>query len=343
MNLKFDDFNTLTFDNVAVKNSGYSSNTGTGVGMVIKTRGISGDSSDYTRAPASLQSVNITGGSIEGSTGTGIRFETLSNGNGGQPVVRISGTQFKNNRSDIAVDRTNVDARGAVFVGAGDGFAIEDRVLHALDTTGRGLVTWDAGNVYVTQSSGSIQRGVDASAAGSTVNVAGGTFAEDVSVNTPRNLKFNTTTLGSLALGEGAAGSGIGGTVTAYGAGGFAFDAKASFRLLSDTTLATTGADIKLLGDIQNDGAVARALRLIAGSGTTRGNVHMNTGGSASGFLGALDVSANNFKLDSTLNAGGDVTGSINSLGNIEIVSGGDIQSKITAKELTAEAQGSID
>ncbi len=157
VNLKYDTFSSLTFDNVVVKNSGYSSGTGNGVAMVIKTRGIPGDTA-YAAAPASLQSVNIIGGSIEDSV-SGLRVETLSNGSGGQSAVSISGgTQFRNNVTDIAVDQTNVDARGAVFVGAADGFAIEDRVTHALDSAGRGLVTWTPGNVYVTQSSGSVQR-----------------------------------------------------------------------------------------------------------------------------------------------------------------------------------------
>jgi hypothetical protein len=316
--------------------------------------------------------VNIVGGSIEDSV-SGLRVETLSNGSGGQPTVTISGrTQFKNNRTDITVDRTNVDARGAVFVGAADGFAVENRVTHALDTAGRGLVSWNAGNVYVTQASGSIQRGVDVAGVGDTVNVANASFAEDVAVNSRRNLAFNDTRLQSLTLNSGAAGSGIGGAVTAEGAGGFNF--KTNVNLLSDTTLATRGADITFTGDIQNAGGVARALRLVAGSGTARGNVYMNTGGLEKTPLGYFDVSANNFKLDSTLwvsaykidalgnvalststlraqdtgaastlNAGGDVTGSTQSLGSVEIVSGGDIVANITATDIVAKAQGAMD
>lgn len=196
VNLKYGAYGSLNFDNVVVKNSGNANSTA----VVIKTRGIPGDSSDYARLPASLQSINITGGSIEDSASAGIRFETLSNGSGGQPTVTISGTRFKNNNSkDITVDGTSVDARGAVFVGAADGFAIEDRVTHALDTTGRGLVTWTAGNVYVTQNSGSIQRGVDAVALGGTVNLASGTYVQ------PTTLKINR----SVTL----AGSGQGATV----------------------------------------------------------------------------------------------------------------------------------
>lgn len=372
VNLKYGDYGSLTFDNVVVRNSGASSGSPTAAAVVIKTRGIAGDSSDYARLPASLQSVNITGGSIEGAGQTGLRFETLNNGSGGQPAVTVNGTQFKNNAGkDIVVDNTSVDARGAVFVGASNGFAIEDRVTHALDATGRGLVTWTAGNVYVTQNSGSIQRGVDAARTGDTVNVANASFAENVAVNSRRDMAFNNTRLQSLTLGSGAAGSGIGGSVTAGGSAGFLFNAPV--RLLADTTLATTGADITLNGDIQNAGSVARGLRLITGTGSARGNARMTTGGSATGPLGYFDVSANSFSLANTLwvgaykidalgnvtlsnntlraqdgnaasslNAGGDVTGSTISQGSVAVVSAGNIQANIAGTDVVAQAQGAM-
>lgn len=664
INLKYDAFNSINFDNVVVKNSGYSSNSPTTSAVVIKTRGIAGDSTDYTAAPASLQSVNISGGSIEDSSRTGLRIETLrsgngngnGNGNGGQTTVTINGTQFKNNGQDIVVDNTSVDARGAVFVGAADGFAIEDRVTHALDTTGRGLVTWADGNVYVTQNSGSLQRGVDAVVAGGTVNVGSGThvqartvtvnrsmtlagsgqgatvidasgvsgygiqvtaddvslrdftvygpsadvassygikvaptggasarlhnfsisnvtsrgagraeldlngvdgalidhvtadgapvgndvattqgagiqltdsanvtvtnsstrnnawgglalyqanrfynqqvnnitvtannsfternpvylqdeshsrdfgalniagfnfavrnastaddnnqytwlqasqqnaydyavnlgsaassyiqgwsgaqttqtfhvgtgnllgggtqamsiattlgtaadgasinvgagtYAENVVVNNPFNLFFTGATVHSLSLTSGAEGSGIGGTVTADGAGGFKFDG--AVNLLGDTTLTTQGADIAFTADIQNAGGVARALRLIAGSGGARGNVFVKTGGKEIDALGQFDVSANAFTLEhtlwvkgykidalgdvalsdstlkavdaasaSTLSAGGDVKGSTTNAGSVEVISGGDIIGKITGTDVVAKAEGSM-
>jgi filamentous hemagglutinin family protein len=656
INLKYDDFNSVNFDNVVVKNSGASSGDPTAAAVVIKTRGIAGDT-DYMAAPASLQSVNISGGSIEGSSHTGLRIETLSNGSGGQPAVTISaGTQFKNNGQDISVDNTRVDASGAVFVGAADGFAIEDRVTHALDATGRGLVTWTDGNVYVTQTSGSIQRGVDAVVAGGTVNVDGGTYvqpttlkvdrsltlagsgqgstvidargvsgyginvtadnvslkdftlygpsanvagsygikvapvgdasarlrnfsisnvtsrgagraeldlngvdgalidhvtadgapvgsntgstqgagiqltdsanvtvtnsttrnnawgglalyqsnryynqqvnnitvansnsfternpvymqdesasqgfgalsiagfdfavrnagtadnnyqytwlqgsqqnaldyavnlgsagssyvqgwngaqatqdfqvgignllgggtqalsigtamgnaatganirvgagtyAEDVVVNNPYNLYFGGSTLHGLTLNAGAGGSGISGSVTVDGAGGILFNAPVS--LLGDATLVTLGANITLNGDVQNAGSVARALRLVAGTGSTRGNVHMVTGGTETNALGRFEVVANDFSLDSTLwvkgygidalgnvalsnhtlrgqdatqsntvNAGGDVSGSTISQGTVQVTSGGDVSANVTASEVAVAAVGDV-
>jgi len=183
INLKFADYSSITFNNVVVENSGYSSGRSTGAAVVIKTRGGPGDSSSYTKRPATLQALNINGGRIEGSQGQGLRIEDLSNGEGGQPTVRIDGMRFADNGMDIVVaGKTNVDATGATFEGAADGFAIEDRVYHALDQAGLGLVTWDAGHIYVTQDSGSIQRGLDAADAGDTVHVGAGTFAENLSV-----------------------------------------------------------------------------------------------------------------------------------------------------------------
>ncbi|SFU27672.1 filamentous hemagglutinin family N-terminal domain-containing protein [Polaromonas sp. YR568] len=206
---------------------------------------------------------------------------------------------------------------------------------------------------------------------GANIRVAGGTFAEDVVVNNPYNLYFSGSTLRSLALGSGASGSGISGTVTASGAGGIVFDAPVS--LLGDTTLATQGADITLNGDIQNGGGVARALSLVAGTGASRGNVHMVSGGTEASALGQFAVVSNAFSLASTLwvkgygidalgnvalsnhtlrgqdasatntlNAGGDVSGSTISLGAVQVTSGGDVSANVTASEVAVAAVGDV-
>ena len=52
----------------------------------------------------------------------------------------------------------DLNATSVSFPGAADNFAIEDLVWHELDDVTLGLVTWTAGNVYVTPLSGSIQR-----------------------------------------------------------------------------------------------------------------------------------------------------------------------------------------
>lgn len=218
----------------------------------------------------------------------------------------------------------------------------------------------------------SISTTLDRAGNGADIRVGAGRYAEDVVVDNPYNLYFSGSTVSSLTLNTGAAGSGIGGTVTADGSGGFKFDAPVN--LLADTTLTTMGANISFNGDVQNAGGVARGLRLIAGSGSTRGNVHMTTGGSAGGPLGQFDVSANQFSLASTLwvkgykidalgnvtlssstlraqdtsaantlNAGGNVTGSTISLGSVEVVSAGNIEGNFAGTNVVAQAQGAMD
>jgi filamentous hemagglutinin family protein len=215
---------------------------------------------------------------------------------------------------------------------------------------------------------------------GANIRVGAGSFAEDVVVNNPYNFYFSGSTLRSLALNAGASGSGLSGTVTATGTvaedgvSGFLFNAHAPVRLLGDTTLATLGSDITLNGDIQNaDATTARALSLVAGSGATRGNVHMVSGGTEANALGQLAVVSNAFSLDSTLwvkgygidalgsvalsnhtlrgqdasatntlNAGGDVTGSTISLGAVQVTSGGDVSANVTASEVAVAAVGDI-
>jgi filamentous hemagglutinin family protein len=294
INLKYAAYDSITFDNLVVESSGHSSGDATRAAISIKTRGIPGDSASYTPAPASLQHVNIIGGSITGSDGVGLRVETLSNGAGGQPTVAISGgTRFKNNGQDIAVDNTRVDARGAVFaadsggheVTVVDGFAIEDRVTHALDASGRGLVTWQQDNVYVTQASASIQRGVDAASAGGTVHVASGTFAEDVLVNQQRNLLFNNSTLHRLTICDCAGGTGIGGTVTATDTTtGFSFSVPVV--LLADLVLDTSAANGRVSLDAVN-ASVPGGQMLTVRAGT--GRVELGDLGAGT-RLGATDV-----------------------------------------------------
>ena len=78
---------------------------------------------------------------------------------------------------DLVASLADVDASGVTFSSADD-FAIEDLVHHRLDQEWLGLVMRSAGNVWVTPRSGSLQRGVNAVAAGGTVHVAPGAYYE---------------------------------------------------------------------------------------------------------------------------------------------------------------------
>jgi len=210
----------------------------------------------------------------------------------------------------------------------------------------------------------SVATAIGRSNAGADIDVGPGRYAENLTLASPRNLRFDAAQLQGLTLQAGAAGSGLGGQVTVDGAGGIAI--QAPVRLLADTTLATTGSRIELGGDVQNAGSTPQALTLVAGSDGNRGDVSMTTGGSAANPLGRLEVRSNRFTLadtlwvqgyridalgdvalsNHTLNAqdagssntlisAGDVTGSTVAAGSVEVLSGGDVQANVTADGTT--------
>lgn len=207
-----------------------------------------------------------------------------------------------------------------------------------------------------------IQGGVNAVVRGGKVDVKSDTYAESVTVDRLMNLSFNDVTLRSLSLTSGAAGSGIGGKLTANGAGGLVFDG--GIKLLADTTLATEGRDITLRGAVQNNATTAFGLTLAtnAGNGSNRGDVTLRSGGADGNALGQLNVTARNFTLDNTLwvrgyaidargdvalsnstlkataagvtsslTAGGNVTGSTTSAGAVVLNSDGNVAANVTA------------
>lgn len=135
-----------------------------------------------------------------GNTVFGVPDTTVT-GAGAFPTTSwniFSGTNSQNNVL------THINATAAQFTAAADGFAIEDRVLHALDSSAIGLATWDQGQLYVTQNSGSIQRGVDVAETGDTVNVAAGNFSP---FSTDFNGAQNISIIGSEGTGISLSGS----------------------------------------------------------------------------------------------------------------------------------------
>ena len=68
------------------------------------------------------------------------------------------------------------------------GLAIEDKITDALDNAALGFVRIQTGNVFVTQMSDSIQRGINVAHSGDTVYVGPGTFVENDVVNKPLTL-----------------------------------------------------------------------------------------------------------------------------------------------------------
>jgi len=206
----------------------------------------------------------------------------------------------------------------------------------------------------------SIATAISQSGTGARITLGAGSYNETVSLGSRRNLSFDNVTLQGLELQAGAADSGIGGQVTAQGAGGI--NVQAPVQLLADTRLATTGADIHLDGHISNAAGVAYSLALVAGSGSNRGNVSMRSGGTESSPLEQFDVSANRYSLsdtlwvqryqinalglvalsnhtlraldvagNNTLTTSGDVTGSTISLGNVAVQSSGNVTANVSA------------
>jgi len=108
--------------------------------------------------------IRITGGSVDLGSTTDPGRNTF--------IVHGAGVLIRN------VASASIPAVGNTFQVDGstlaNGGAIEDLIVHALDDATYGLVDFDPGRVYVTASSSSVQRGVDAVAVGGTVFVADG-------------------------------------------------------------------------------------------------------------------------------------------------------------------------
>ncbi len=110
---------------------------------------------------------------------------------GGVTGGTLSGNDFAGDTFYIEnLSTQNLDAIANTFdeTGGDANFRIEDKMHHRVDTdllVTNGLITWVAGNLYVTDAGTdhSINRGIDAATAGDIVNVEHGTYVEDVVVN----------------------------------------------------------------------------------------------------------------------------------------------------------------
>ncbi len=146
-------------------------------------------------------------------------------------------------RSSLNPVKTNVDATAAIFPGTFSNFDIEDAVLHALDDDTLGLVTWVADSVFVTQSSGSIQRAIDLASDGWTINVGDGTFTESVIVD--KAVSIVGDGIGNTTILQNVGANSVGMTVVNSGVSisGIRFDG----NNLADTTgvlVSANGSDV---------------------------------------------------------------------------------------------------
>ena len=159
--------------------------------------------------PTSDPKVTIGDGNIFDGGDFGVAFQNYAGPY--TPDVTFTGVSTFKGQTDKAITINDgvsagimIDISSAIFKTPGDvvitdHFAKEDLVDHAIDGTNRGLFIWNPNNVYVTPNSfvlpflsPSIQRGVDASSSGFTVNVQGGNYPENVDTDSPgKNLTLS--------------------------------------------------------------------------------------------------------------------------------------------------------
>jgi len=150
---------------------------------------------EYNRAAINLDNYSLahllTGNTFQ-YNGTALSFGGTTPTTGsytiaGNTFIGVPGVTYFN-LSNVA-SSFRMDATGNTFDGKlpsamtrTELFALEDAMVHALDAGKNGLVRVVPGNVYVTITKGSIQRGIDIADASDTVNIGPGRFAENLSV-----------------------------------------------------------------------------------------------------------------------------------------------------------------
>ncbi len=184
----------VSLNNVSITGSYQHPSTWVGSGLFISGYtdlsglSMSNVSIDVTEVSVSKPVINLYTDILIGDVNIG---DTVLGGNASADILHVS--------------TGAMDATSATFTGAAGNFEIEDRVAHVVDFPGVGLVTWVAGNLYVTPNSFAppttltpdIQRAVDAASPGEIVNVAAGLYENQVIIT-----KDNVQLLGSGSGGD---------------------------------------------------------------------------------------------------------------------------------------------
>ena len=170
---------SLTVSNVTIEPT-----SGIGIQAVV-------NSGDTTKSSI----VTIKGGTAVSAAGVGVTGVVAD---GARARVNFSGTDaaslsgnlggyitLLNNGATIPageIDATQVqfDGKKGDSMSLDELFAVEDKITHVLDTSGLGFVRVKAANVFVTPNTAGVQRGIDTASASDTVNVAAGTYHEQI-------------------------------------------------------------------------------------------------------------------------------------------------------------------
>ena len=180
-------------------------------------------------------------------SGQSDQYITLTNYAMGGREVSVSGMTF----DGVVANNNTTDAQS---------FVIEDKIHHAMDESYVGLVTWKDNNLYATTNNLGIQRAIDLSNIDGSVNIAAGTYNENLNIGQ-----------GISLIGRGVGNTIInGGTNTAiYVQAG---DAAVN---LSDLTVTTNGADYAVVVD----GSVTQTLQSSVVTGGVIGPTGIILGG----------------------------------------------------------------
>ena len=181
---------------------------------------------------------------------------------------------FIDNRSNQDYDLTSYTA--ANWGGLTSNFRIEDHLFHAPDDTSAGLITWVAGNLYVSApgtgfSEETIQAAITAASTGNTVNVEAGTYHEDVTISKQVNL------LGA-GIDQSIISGPVGGSTATIGVGGSSNGSLIDgFTVTRDgNTVATWNDNLNLTGlSIQANGGIEVRNSKFTGNRT---GIDINTG-----------------------------------------------------------------
>jgi len=173
--------------------------SGNDYGVILDGATAAATFSGNTLANNTTQQISIqdtSNRSVTFSTSNTITGGTVGLSVSGNPILDLGNTAFSTQSSsvislaanaligqELAATGISVDGTAVSAMTRTQLFALEDRIAHGVDTTGKGLARVVAATVFVTPASGSIQQGINVATAGDTVLVAPGTFAENVNIN----------------------------------------------------------------------------------------------------------------------------------------------------------------